>query len=217
MNLSKSVVSEVLFNHLHKYSKIVRLNVSCAQLPHSLENMIGTTSPAGPATGTDSLGYYKEKDCHIIWMPCVFLSTQATTSVWLEMVDVPITAMIWRLATTAPVLLDTAWRWTRKPVKVRRWSLPFQIWSQSVLGVDHDQVSICQLLSPNLHLNIVFLHLQTLMNVLSQTLAVRSASTCLAATSATVMVATWLILQPKHARLSQVMLERKHNPEYLLP
>lgn len=89
-------------------------------------------------------------------------------------------------------------------------------WEEGV-WVGHDQVTICQLLSLKLSPDLLLLHLQTLMNVLSQTLAVRSASTCPAATSATVRVAMRLTLQPKHAKLNQVILDRKAVPaEYLL-
>lgn len=63
-----------------------------------------------------------------IWKLCVSAYPQTTTSVWLEMAAAPITATIWRLASTAPALLDTAWRWTRKPVKVREevWHFKFR-------------------------------------------------------------------------------------------
>lgn len=68
-----------------------------------------------------------------IWNLGVFVYPQTTTSVWLEMVAAPITAAIWKLASTAPALLDTAWRWTRKPVKVRAGT-------SHILNVDHDQL-----------------------------------------------------------------------------
>lgn len=54
------------------------------------------------------------------------------------------------------------------------------------------------------------------MNVLSRTLAVRSASTCLAATSATVRKATRSTLWARHARLSQVTFERLPYSELTL-
>lgn len=51
-------------------------------------------------------------------------------------------------------------------------------------------------------------HLKTSMNVTTRTFAVRSASTCLAATSVIVRRAIWWTLWARHARLSQVMFER---------
>lgn len=71
-----------------------------------------------------------------------------------------------------------------------------------------------------------FPRLQTLMNVLRQTAALRSASTCLAATSVTARRATRSTLRPKHARLNQVMFplktcfpettDKQQNPDWTL-
>lgn len=66
-----------------------------------------------------------------------------------------------------------------------------------------------QIQSRNFPLDLLFLHLQTSMNVLSRTPAVRFASTCPAAISAIVRRATRSTRWPRRARLNQVTSERK--------
>lgn len=107
---------------------------------------------------------------------------------------------------------ENLWRWEKKSDIITLTSVYFKrtLWPALGHGCVQNIANKLDLVWKNSFLiGHLFLYLQTLMNVMCRTLAVRSASTCLAATSATVRRVMRLTLWARHARLRQVRFDRK--------